>query len=341
MANWVITWINGGKFKGKQILPTDYVKEALSSHTIVNADPPDAENPDIQMSNYGYGWFLSSYKGHYRAEHGGNIDGFSANVCVFPTDSLGIVVLTNQNGSVLPSLVRNTISDRMLNLKRTDWHAYYTRRREDAEKQQAAARNAARSSQKKNTRPSHSLAEYTGTYHHPGYGRFSITFLRDSLFAHTPLKTFWLKHYHYDVFVPYEKEKGKIDTTAQVNFKFSFLTNDAGEIASALIKLEPAVEPLEFTRTPLKMELTREALQVYAGEYELAGTTVRFYLKDQAPILYLMVPGQPEYELLPTEKHVFAIKNLNGFKVVFSESVGQITEVTFIQPHGTFTGKRK
>ncbi|MCX7638696.1 MAG: beta-lactamase family protein, partial [Cyclobacteriaceae bacterium] len=46
MANWVITWINGGKFQGRQILPASYVKEAISSHTIVNADPPDSEYPD-------------------------------------------------------------------------------------------------------------------------------------------------------------------------------------------------------------------------------------------------------------------------------------------------------
>ena len=29
MANWVITWINGGKFNGKEILPANYVTQAM------------------------------------------------------------------------------------------------------------------------------------------------------------------------------------------------------------------------------------------------------------------------------------------------------------------------
>ncbi len=341
MANWIITWINGGRFNGKQILPESYVKEAISSHTVVNANPPDKETPDILMGNYGYGWFISSYKGHYRVEHGGNIDGFSANVSFFPSDSMGIVVLTNQNGSVLPALVRNLIADRMLGLKQTDWNAYYFRRMEDAEKQQAAAKSAARAAQKKNTRPSHSLYEYTGTYHHPGYGTFNLTAERDSLFARTKHKTMWLRHYHYDVFIPYEKNKGKVDTTASVNFRFNFITDEHGDIAAALIKLEPTVDALEFKRTPLKTEVSRELLERYSGAYELPGVTARFYLKEQEANLYLLVPGQPEYELIPTGKHIFAIKGLDGYKVQFTEAAGNITEAAFIQPNGTFVAKRK
>ena len=57
---------------------------------------------------------LSSYRGHYRVEHGGNIDGFSASTSFFPSDSIGIIVLTNQNGSAVPGIVRNTIADRYL-----------------------------------------------------------------------------------------------------------------------------------------------------------------------------------------------------------------------------------
>ncbi|MFZ8469390.1 serine hydrolase, partial [Staphylococcus aureus] len=72
--------------------------------------------PDVHFANYGLGWFLASYKGHYRVEHGGNINGFSASTSFFPTDSVGIIVLTNQDGSSIPSIVRNIIADRVLNL---------------------------------------------------------------------------------------------------------------------------------------------------------------------------------------------------------------------------------
>jgi CubicO group peptidase (beta-lactamase class C family) len=78
MANWVITWINKGKFKGKEILAESYTSDAMSSHAIVGGGLPGKEMPNTFISNYGYGWFISSYKGQYRVEHGGNIDGFSA-----------------------------------------------------------------------------------------------------------------------------------------------------------------------------------------------------------------------------------------------------------------------
>lgn len=121
MANWVKIWLNDGKFNETQILPKSYVEKAVNPLMLIGAGIADKQFPDQQLNSYGYAWFTSSYKGHYRLEHGGNIDGFSANVSFFPTDKIGIVVLTNQDGSALPSLVRNAISDEILNLKSTDW----------------------------------------------------------------------------------------------------------------------------------------------------------------------------------------------------------------------------
>jgi hypothetical protein len=83
---------------------------------------PTKEVPDVSFSNYGFGWSLVSYRAHYRVEHGGNIDGFSASTCFFPMDSIGIVVLTNQNGSAVPGIIRNAIIDRMLSLPYRNWN---------------------------------------------------------------------------------------------------------------------------------------------------------------------------------------------------------------------------
>ena len=53
------------------------------------------------------------------------------------------------------------------------------------------------------------------------------------------------------------------------------------------------------------------------------------------------MPGQPEYELIPTAEHKFNFKTLEGFKVEFIEKEDKITDVKFIQPNGTFVGKKK
>ncbi|HYE53475.1 MAG TPA: serine hydrolase domain-containing protein, partial [Chitinophagaceae bacterium] len=60
MANWVITWINGGKFNGKEILPASYVNQAMSAQMVVGAALPSKDIPDVHMSSYGLGWIVSS-----------------------------------------------------------------------------------------------------------------------------------------------------------------------------------------------------------------------------------------------------------------------------------------
>jgi CubicO group peptidase (beta-lactamase class C family) len=341
MSNWVMTWINGGKFKGKQILPESYVKEAMSSQMVMSGGVPDKEFPDLHMSSYGYGWMVSSYKGHYRVEHGGNIDGFSANVSFFPSDSIGIVVLANQNGSVIPGLVRNIISDRVLKVTRTDWNKTFKERSDKAKAAEKEAEATKTSSQKKGTKPSHLLIEYTGDYSNPGYGSLEIIFKNDSLFAKAGKNNMWLKHYHYDVFAPYPVEEGKVDTLRGIPIQFNFRTNDSGDISSFVSKIEPAVDHLEFKRTPKGVIMDKAELEKYVGDYELPGIVAKTYIKGENT-LYLLVPGQPEYELLPLEKHKFALKILDGYKLEFVEDdSGKIAEVLFVQPNGTFKAKRK
>ena len=293
------------------------------------------------LSNYGYGWFISSYKGHYRVQHGGNIDGFSANTCFFPSDSIGIIVLTNQNGSSIPSVVRNIIADRVLNLTPTDWNKSLKDKQVKAIKEQKEAKETAVSNKKPGTIPSHILEEFTGTYSHPGYGSFDLKVERDSLFAQLPLMKWWLRHYHYDVFEPFEVEKSGIDTTETSELKINFSTNDIGEISSLKIKIEAALDPIEFKRTPNEITVDKETLKNYVGEYELSGITAKIYLKGDET-LFLFVPGQPEYELLATGLHKFSIKSLEGFKLEFIEGENKtINEVLFIQPNGTFKAIKK
>ena len=83
MAKWVTAWINNGKYNGREIIPESYRNDAISSQSIITGALPNKEEPGIYFANYGFGWFLSSYNGHYRVEHGGNIDGFSASASFF------------------------------------------------------------------------------------------------------------------------------------------------------------------------------------------------------------------------------------------------------------------
>ncbi|MEO5977111.1 MAG: serine hydrolase [Chryseolinea sp.] len=340
MSNWVRAWMYGGKLDGKEIVPASYVREAISSQMVVGEGLPDPEHPDIQFSTYGYGWFLGSYKGHYRVEHGGNIDGFSASTSFFPRDSVGIVVLVNQNSSVVPGLVRNIIADRMLKTSRTDWNKEDKDRRDNAEKEAASASKAKSTSNVKGTKTSHAITDYAGRFGCQGYGELTVTSKQDSLFIQFKTMKIWLRHKHYDVFDAIPVTDQGIDTTNVLDTNFNYRTNDFGEIAMITLKLEPTVDALEFKRVPLLTPVDKSLLGKYAGDYEVGGMTAHVFVKNEKT-LALTVPGQPEYELIPNGPNKFILKNMEGFKCEFIESNGVFSEMVFIQPNGTFKAKRK
>ncbi|QEC67089.1 serine hydrolase [Panacibacter ginsenosidivorans] len=341
MAKWVTTWINGGKYNGKELLPASYINQAMSSQMVISGALPSKEKPDLYMANYGFGWMLSSYKGHYRVEHGGNIDGFSASTSFFPSDSIGIIVLCNQDGSSVPSIVRNLIADRMLGLKYFDWE---TDLRSAVVKAKAAAKDAEKAkttTAKKETKPTHELKDYEGLYSNKGYGTFEVVLKNDSLFALPGKHTWWLKHLQYDIFMPVEKDKeGNLDTSENSD-PLQFNMNVSGDIESVDINFEPSLKPIAFSKTPKGKEITKEELQQYEGEYDLSGTAIKVYLKGEKT-LYLFVPGQPEYELVPVDKDKFSIKILKGFTVQFNrDDKKEVNELLSIQPNGTFKATKK
>ena len=339
MSNWLITWINKGKFNDQQILPQAYMNEAISSQMVITGALPEKKFPDMHFANYGYGWMLTSYKGHYRVEHGGNIDGFSASVAFYPSDSIGVVVLTNQDGSNVPWMVRNTIADRILKTSKTDWVQDL---KEEKLKAKEAAKSTSGSVKVENTKPSHIMQDYTGKYSNPGYGEFTITNRNDSLFANFKLVKWYLRHVNYDVFEPFEVTKTGIDTTDSGALRLNFYTNDIGEISLVKMKIEEALDhPIEFKHKPNIIDVDMVTLERYVGDYEFSGVGIKIYLKNKNK-LYLFVEGQPEYEMIASDHHKFSFKALEGFKVEFIESDDKsIKEVLMIQPNGTFKAARK
>ena len=338
MAKWLIVWLNKGKYQDEQILPEIYVNEAMSSQAVIGAGLPDPPFDDMFLANYGYGWMISSYRGHYRVEHGGNIDGFSASTSFFPSDDLGIVVLANQNGSAVPSLVRNTIADRMLQSERTNWAEHFASENVTLNIPEEPDTTA----QRPVAPPSHPLEDYLGNYGHPGYGDFEVASNADSLFAIFPLKKFYLKHLYYDVFEPFEVTKYGIDTTDTSPIKFNFTTGITGEIRTVTSQIEPALQdPISFKRQPKYIQVKLAELEPYAGEYMIAGTAIKVYTKADES-LYMFVPGQPEYKLTPTGENTFGISNLEGYSARFEKDTnGDVKEIVLIQPNGTFRAQKQ
>jgi CubicO group peptidase (beta-lactamase class C family) len=341
MSKWLITWINDGKYNDKEIIPERYLSEALSSQMVIDAALPDEDLPDMHFANYGYGWMLSSYRGNYRVEHGGAINGFRASTAFYPSKKIGIVVLVNTDGSAATGLVRNTIADRLIGGETTNWLKRYTDAQEKAKEAEKSAEDTKETSTVKNTKPSHISLDYSGSYSNKGYGSFKIELINDSLFTELNKEKAYLNHIHYDTFELISVIENKVDTTEYgEGLKVHFVTNVAGDVSGVDIQLEPMLSAIKFDRTPNTIDIETKTLERYTGEYDIAGTEIKVYIKKE--VLYLFVKGQPEYEQIPTAKHKFSFKTLEGYKIEFLESEdGTIGEVKMIQPNGTFVAKRK
>ena len=151
----------------------------------------------------------------------------------------------------------------------------------------------------------------------------------------------YLNHFHYDTFEVLDYEEGKADTTAIGNsIKVTFTTNTTGDIDYLKTDIEQMTDAIAFKRTPNTLDVDAKTLEQYVGTYDLMGTEIKAYIKDEN-VLYVFVPGQPEYELMPTALHKFNFKVLEGFKIEFVETDGTIDQVKFIQPNGTFVAKKK
>ena len=330
MANWVLLNLNKGKIGDQQIISEASINEIHSPQMISSKSYTYNES---FYSMYGMGWGVTAYRGNLRLSHGGGIDGFTAQVVLMPRDNIGMVILTNRSGTPLPSIISNNVIDRLLGLDQVDWNSRIKKQAEEGEERAEKARKEKDKDRKPNTEPSHPLEEYAGDYQHPGYGVISIMKKGDQLNAVYNSMPYSGKHYHYDVFeFNYEMY--------DISFKASFLTDLKGNIGSLSTQLEDAVEPVIFSKMPEKAMMEKSFLEKFVGEYMLGEAKATIFLKGDKT-LFLFVPGQPEYELVPYKGTTFNFKILSGFSIEFvMDESGKVTEAKVTQPNGVFTAKK-
>jgi len=242
LIHWLQMWINGGTYKNKQILTPQFVKKAISSQIVVYHGLSN-QFPDEHFMNMGLSWFLSSYRGHYKANHTGNIDGFSSSITFFPYDSLGIVVLTNQNNSPLINLVPVFIADLFFNLPIRDKNSIMlASQNKDSGKPMVATIINIDTITKK---PAFALSRYTGHFQNPGYGLIKIeNYKKALLLTYYDLKLVLLPK-GGNSFSSHYFEEGEIETDGVGDVVFNL---DKTGIHSFHIPFEPAVKNIVFRR---------------------------------------------------------------------------------------------
>jgi CubicO group peptidase (beta-lactamase class C family) len=248
LANWLKMWINGGKYKGKQILPLSYINNALMGHSFKGSSLPQVKDrPDLTFNSYGLGWSIWSQGGHYIASHVGIIDGYSAEMAFLPTDSVGFVLLTNKDFTPINQILRSIIIDRLVNAKDYDWNQYYEKQWQKADFTGEMGQKAFAEKRKTNAPASHQPMQYTGSYTHPGYGIIEVSLKSNTLYAAVGGRLLRLEHYHYNYYQPYlDKESSK--GFPWLLPKFQFLVGESGEIEGISTALELDERKVLFTK---------------------------------------------------------------------------------------------
>ena len=178
MANWVRLFLNKGTFEGKQILSPQVVRALQSQQTVIPVGPlTERLFPSTHFQGYGMGWFVRDYRGRKVVEHGGNVDGMTAQVGMLPEENLGVVVLSNMNSTPFPGALMYRVFDAFLGDAdgQTDLSAEYLKLVREGEAQAKAREQEPGEKRAPDAKPTLPLEGYAGTYANELYGEASVT----------------------------------------------------------------------------------------------------------------------------------------------------------------------
>jgi CubicO group peptidase (beta-lactamase class C family) len=330
-ANWLRLHLDKGEFEGQRLLSPALIQQLQTPR--VHAWT--SEFPEYGDVHYGLGFRSHWYRGERVVWHTGGWFGWSTLMTVLPDRGVGVAVFTNRNPSAVPEILANHVFDRVCGKEPIPWLDRLREQRRKFVAQLEIDREAPKAARRLNTRPSHDLADYAGDYDHPGYGRITIT--------HAERKLTWayrgmckqLAHRHYDTFELPEAPGRLPDRLA-----LSFATDREGDIASLAAPFEPLVKDIVFTRVPAG-DCTNPAFRQHCtGTFSQGATTV-VVGQDNDGQLTLRFGSQPTYKLRPYQSRTFVIDGLEGFRVEFHLGAdGEVDELFFHQPNGTFVARR-
>ncbi|MEM8525930.1 MAG: serine hydrolase [Bacteroidota bacterium] len=217
MVKWLKLWMNEGRKDSVQILSESYITQATGAQQIMGGAPQESNSSQAQFVNYGYGWMSRDLQGYYKVEHSGGVSGYGSNVAFFPTENIGIVVLTNQFLSSLAFNVTNRIEDRLLNIKRLTQDSVETRFGTFIPI--APTPDTVQMNQEQ--QPTHPLENFVGRYQHDGFGEVTVSLEKGNLYAQLPFTKLRLGHRHYNVFNSnYIEEVPLVMTSSWLQFNF-------------------------------------------------------------------------------------------------------------------------
>jgi CubicO group peptidase (beta-lactamase class C family) len=185
LTNWVRMFLNKGKFEDKQILSPQMVRIMTAQQTVIPVSPfTEKLTPTTHFQGYGMGWFVRDYRGRKVVEHGGNVDGMTAQIGMLPEENLGIVILSNLDSGSFPSALMYRVFDSFLGDadKQIDLSAEYMKLVKQGEAQQSTQEKELAAKRDVNSKSALPLEQYAGTYQNDLYGTAQVSFKDGKLY---------------------------------------------------------------------------------------------------------------------------------------------------------------
>ena len=232
LSKWVQFHLNLGKVGNKQLVSLGALKQIYTPKALMQAPTSHAE---FSQDMYAYGWVMRTYRGHLFLQHCGGIDGYMSHVSFMPKDQIGVVLLMSTDSETV-NIIPYNIYDRLLGLEQIPWND--RNKQEQAQTKEAIkkAKETTKDPRQTDTKPTHPLKDYAGTYTNELFGDMEVK-LEGKELKGLFRDEFAMRHYHYDVFEGYDP-----DDPEEPNCKVTFLMDANGDISSLSMPLVPELK---------------------------------------------------------------------------------------------------
>jgi CubicO group peptidase (beta-lactamase class C family) len=125
LARWASFQLGDGSFRGKRLVSAANLGETHTPQTIIRLEGAEkALNPFTTQISYGMAWVIQDHRGQLLVSHAGSIDGFRCHITLVPRANLGIVILSNLQGTRMNLALSNSLVDLLLGFPHKDWNGY-------------------------------------------------------------------------------------------------------------------------------------------------------------------------------------------------------------------------
>lgn len=199
MAKFALFQLGDGTWEGERLVSEAMMQE-MHKHQMIGT-PYFWNFEETQCAEYGLGWFTDIYRGRKLINHGGNTNGFSAQMTLLPEDDFAIVALSNATSNFAVNALGHYAADEALGVADIpDWSARFNEVFTNLMNGAMAGMQARAEAKVPDTQPTRPLADYAGKYSHPGFGTMEFVMTEQGLSGIWNGLPAMLMHYNYDAF---------------------------------------------------------------------------------------------------------------------------------------------